>query len=75
MTLYTIVPETFIYPHEHERTASMTEMMIDGVRVVVEYEGGSHFRIDRIVSTNPADFMHSDVQPGGVVNVFQQLKS
>jgi hypothetical protein len=74
MTLYTIVPEEIIFPHHHERTANMIEMKLNGVHIMVEHEGGSTFRIDRIVSTNPDDYMHTNIQPGEIVNVFSQLK-
>lgn len=73
MTLYTIVPEEVIFPHPHEKIANMIEMKVNGVHVLVEHEGGSSFRIDRIVSTNPEDYMKSNVQPGEMVNVFEPL--
>ena len=75
MTLYTIVPDEIIFPHQHDKIAQMIEMKVNGVHVMVEHEGGSSFRIDRIVSTNPEDYMKANVQPGEVVNVFEPLRN
>ncbi|MFJ7747755.1 YlzJ-like family protein [Peribacillus sp. NPDC097295] len=75
MTLYTIVPDEIIFPHHHDKIAHMIEMKVNGVHVMVEHEGGSSFRIDRIVSTNPEDYMKINVQPGEVVNVFEPLRN
>lgn len=75
MTLYTIVPDEIIFPHHHDKIAQMIEMKVNGVHVMVEHEGGSSFRIDRIVSTNPEDYMKANVQPGEVVNVFEPLRN
>lgn len=75
MTLYTIVPDEIIFPHHQDKIAQMIEMKVNGVHVMVEHEGGSSFRIDRIVSTNPEDYMKANVQPGEVVNVFEPLRN
>ncbi|MGE6378119.1 YlzJ-like family protein [Peribacillus muralis] len=73
MTLYTIVPEDIIFPHHHERTANLIEMIYNGVHVMVEHDGGRSFRIERIVSTDPADYMNANIHPGAVINVFEQI--
>ncbi|MDM5309980.1 YlzJ-like family protein [Peribacillus frigoritolerans] len=73
MTLYTIVPEEIIFPHHHEKTANLIEMIYNGVHVMVEHDGGRTFRIDRIVSTDPEDYMNVHIQPGAVINMFEHM--
>jgi hypothetical protein len=40
---------------------------------MVEHDGGRTFRIDRIVSTDPEDYMNVHIQPGAVINVFEHM--
>ena len=51
------MPTDQIYPHHHEKLTNYFEMMYNGVPIMVEHDGGSTLRIDRILSTNPADYL------------------
>ena len=70
MTFYTIMPADQMYPHEHQRLINFFEIMYNGIPVMVEHDGGSSLRIDRILSTDPSDYMHLDIQPGSVIPIF-----
>ena len=70
MMFYTIMPVEQIYPHDHQKLTSYYEIMYQGVPVMVEHDGGSNLRIDRILSTNPEDYLHVDIQPGSVIPIF-----
>lgn len=73
MMFYTIMPADQIYPHEYQRLTSYFEIMYNGIPIMVEHDGGSTLRIDRILSTNPADYLHSDIQPGSVIPIFEMM--
>jgi len=70
MTFYTIMPAEQIYPHQHQDLTSYFEIMYNGIPIMVEHDGGKSLRIDRILSTDPADFLHLSIQPGTVIPIF-----
>lgn len=70
MTFYTIMPTDQMYPQDHQSLASYFEIIYNGIPIMVEHNGGSQLRIDRILSTNPADYLHNDIQPGTVIPIF-----
>ncbi len=70
MTFYTIMPVDQIYPHDHQKLTSFFEIMYNGIPIMVEHDGGTTLRIDRILSTNPSDYLHGDIQPGSVIPLF-----
>ena len=70
MTFYTIMPADQMYPHEHQSLINFFEIMYNGIPVMVEHDGGSSLRIDRILSTDPSDYMHLDIQPGSIIPIF-----
>lgn len=73
MTFYTIMPEEQIYPHHHQQLTSYFEIIYQGIPIKVEHDGGRLLRIDRVLSTDPADFLHLDIQPGMVIPIFALL--
>jgi YlzJ-like protein len=75
MTFYTIMPTDQIYPHEPQALTNYIEIIYNGVPVVIEHDGGKTFRIDRILSTNPADFLHLDIQPGAVIPILALMNN
>lgn len=75
MTFYTIMPADQIFPHQHQALTSYFEMMYNGIPILVEHDGGRALRIDRILSTNPSDYLHNDIQPGTVIPIFSLLNN
>jgi hypothetical protein len=75
MTFYTIMPTDQIYPHQHEKLTNYFEIMYNGVPIMVEHDGGSTLRVDRILSTNPADYLHGDIQPGSIIPIFALMNA
>lgn len=75
MTSYTIIPHEQIYPHQHEELANYFEIMYNGIPVMVEHDGGTMLRIDRILSTDPAHFLQNGVQPGQCIPLFEMLSN
>ncbi len=46
---------------------SFCEMNVDGVMVQVSRSNNSELRIERILSTNPKDYLNPKLQPGSIV--------
>ncbi|AZV42331.1 YlzJ-like family protein [Peribacillus asahii] len=75
MTLYTIMPHEHVHPHQHEALTAYFEIMYNGIPVMVEHDGGTMLRIDRILSTDPAHFLQESVQPGQSIPLFEMLNN
>lgn len=73
MTFYTILPVEQVFPHEPTVHSNYFEMTYNGVNVVVEHDGGKTFRIHRIISTDPLDFLNEKVQPGALISIFKGI--
>ncbi|WP_110929470.1 YlzJ-like family protein [Bacillus massiliglaciei] len=70
MTLYTIIPEEMIFEDQPEMRQNLFEIQLGGIPVQVEHDGGQSLRIERILSTDPADFLHHHIQPGKTIPLF-----
>ena len=75
MTFYTIVPTDEIFPISMKRLTNYFEIMYNGVPFMVEHDGGSTLRVDRILSTNPADYLQGDIQPGSIIPIFALMNA
>lgn len=63
--LWTIVPEEWIMDVE-EAPPAFLEMSVGQARVVLERSTDGTTRVHRILSTNPADYLRPELQPGAV---------
>ena len=66
MILWTVLPVELVLAGE-EKVAEYEEMEYAGVAVQVEKLSPLECRIVRILSTDPADFLRDDIQPGLVL--------
>lgn len=71
MILHTIydantVFQNFDYNSQQQSTAGHLEMSIDGIKVQVS-QNNSGIRVERIISTNPADYLNPKLQPGSII--------
>jgi len=71
VTIYTIVPEEQIFAEAEPSLSQVFEIIYGGVPVQVHYQGGRSFRVDRILSTDPAHYLNQAVQPGVCLPVIQ----
>lgn len=72
MILHTIydantVFQNFEYNGRTQSTSGHLEMSIEGIKVQVT-QNDSGIRVERIISTNPADFLNPKLQPGSIIN-------
>lgn len=66
MILYTIYDPEYVFGTQ-QNNASYSEMSVDGVTVQICQTSNSEARIERILSTNPADFLNPKLQPGCII--------
>ncbi|GIN83641.1 hypothetical protein J6TS2_00270 [Heyndrickxia sporothermodurans] len=67
MILYTTVPQEMIFAEEDEQFLKYKSIIYKGVPVQVE-QIESYYRIIRVLSSNPYDFMDSDLTPGQTIS-------
>ena len=75
MMLYTIVPMEAIFVEEESTGIGVSSLpspiMIrrDGIDLLVEQQPGREYRIQRLISTNPRDFLNPKWQPGSILSI------
>ncbi|KUP07165.1 ribonuclease [Bacillus coahuilensis m2-6] len=63
MILHTVVPYELIFPTESSRFLSQKMVTYNGIPLLVQ-EDQQGYRIVRIMSSNPMDYMSQDMCPG-----------
>jgi hypothetical protein len=65
MILYTIMDTEFVLRHETPKTTpKMKEIVLNGIRLEVNNMDEQNYIINRIISTNPSDYLRPEIQPG-----------
>ena len=68
--LYTIIPPEVVFAEEfegEEKRGRETTVTIGGVTLLVEPDGFGRGTINRVISTNPEDYLDPRWQPGARV--------
>jgi hypothetical protein len=73
MILYTIYDHNMVLGGGNGGPASQeyqnySEMSIDGVKVQVSQHSTSQFQVERIISTDPFDYLNPKIQPGCIIS-------
>lgn len=77
MMFYTIVPIEYIFgedepeqddPQKNNDNDEEIEIKRGGVSLMVRPHLPGQYKINRIISTNPYDYLRPDWQPGAIVN-------
>ena len=64
MILYTITPHEWIFPAVQESWPQAENFYYKGVLVTAELTENQRYRIIKIDSTNPYDYLNDEFQPG-----------
>ncbi len=64
MILYTVLDVESCLRDEKEEVPQYEEVLVDSVPVLVKRHGTDIAIIDRVLSTNPTDFLNPDLSPG-----------
>lgn len=75
MTLYTIMPNEWVFQNEKEFPHPQENFYYKGVMVTAERVTPYRYRIVGINSTDPNDYLNSEFQPGSYINseFFEQI--
>lgn len=64
--MHTVMPIEVIFPAQ-EQSISLKEMPYNGVNLLVEQLPDGRKRIERIISSDPQDFLNPQMQPGTMI--------
>lgn len=70
MIYYTVVPMEYVL-EEQEDERSLVHAAVNGCPVLVEPLGEGRGRIERILSTDPSQYLTLGLQPGSIVDLIQ----
>lgn len=68
MIMYTPVPPEILWYEEGKDNIEFREEVIDGIPLQLKVVNGQFSVIERVLSTDPAHFLHLNCQPGRVLN-------
>lgn len=69
MILYTILPQEAVYQAEAKMFDNQRTTNVQGIPAIVEKDDNDNWRIVRLLSTNPQDFLQQDLMPGAQVKL------
>lgn len=72
--LYTPTPLEALYGWEN-KTPQYQELDMGGAKLLVEPMGMDRCRVVRLISTNPADYLKNEFQPGAEISFTPQFNS
>lgn len=64
MTIYSPIPVEVIFQNQDQCDYKIVNQVIDGVPVQIMVTGNGSARIERILSTDPQDYLKGTLQPG-----------
>jgi hypothetical protein len=68
MILYTPLSDTDIFPEDQLNYTKHQMLSVNGVSVQAESLENGAYRIVQVLSTDPQDFMKSDLAPGTIIS-------
>ncbi|MCM3110094.1 YlzJ-like family protein [Lederbergia lenta] len=68
MIHHTIIPPELIFPEQLESFSDQVSLTRNGVPMVVE-QSGNMYKIVRIMSSDPADYLNSELHPGSYIPI------
>ncbi len=69
MSLYTIVPEEFIFPVEFNQSKQVTVEIKEG-QLILEQVSQQEFKVVRLISSDPYAFLNENYSPGKMISIF-----
>ncbi|MDQ0214242.1 hypothetical protein J2S13_000638 [Oikeobacillus pervagus] len=68
MILHTTVPQELIFPPDHKQFQNIQTIHWQGIPLIVEQQA-DQYRVVRVLSTNPADFLNEGIGPGQLISI------
>jgi hypothetical protein len=73
MILWSIIPEDIVLGNT-DPSPAYEEINCNGMKCLVERTGPTQCRVIRLLTTNPSDYLHSELQPGTILTYEPILK-
>lgn len=70
--IYTPLPIEMVLDGIDKEYPQYKEIDYGGAKLLVEPSGGDKYRIIRLLSTNPMDYLRNELQPGTEINLVPQ---
>ncbi len=70
MILHTILPPEMIFPNDYQYGAKQKLITRNGVPLIVE-QTGTMYKVVRVMSSNPQDYIRSDIYPGTFISIYE----
>lgn len=71
MVIWTVMPDEFIFSDfQPDCAPEREEVKYQGVSLIVERISTRQCRIERLLTTNPADYLRPELQPGVVLTYY-----
>ncbi|MDQ0217019.1 ribonuclease [Peribacillus cavernae] len=67
MILYTMTPMDQIFPTDESVYSRYMMITYNGVQLLAERQENNGYRVDRILSTDPAVYLEQSIQPGSII--------
>lgn len=67
MIIYTPVPPEVLWYEEEREEIELIEGLVQGIPVQLKVFQGKNVVVERVLSTDPAHFLHSSCQPGSKI--------
>lgn len=68
MTIYTIMPEEIIFHDVEHQIFNEQLFRKNGISFLGERLNNGSVKVNRIMSTNPNDYLSTSVSPGAIIN-------
>ena len=70
MIIHSIVPHELIFPQSDQEFSSQMSLTREGIPMIVE-QSGNMYKVIRIMSSNPADYLRDDFTPGSFISLIE----
>lgn len=69
MILYTMIPHDQIFPTAEDEYTKYVTVTVGGVQLSAEMQENNGYRVNRILSTDPAHYLDQSIQPGSTIHI------
>lgn len=73
MILYTSMPQEYIFPPDNEEYSKQLTVDIDGGQLILEQVTSTEYKVVRLLSTDPMNFLNENYSPGKMVHLSPKL--
>ncbi|WP_088105147.1 YlzJ-like family protein [Halalkalibacter urbisdiaboli] len=73
MILYTMMPHEMIFPQEEQAYSTYQTIPCEDGQLIVEQLNASQYKVVRLISGNPMNYLNKNYTPGTIIQAKPQL--